>query len=297
MNTMAAFIQFIFQFFISLCLINANAKANPFPVIVVDKAKHQLHMAVYQSDKINFIKSYHVTLGKVVGDKEVEKDFKTPEGVYFFRAKLTPPTLKKKFGVMALMMDYPNVIDRSAGKTGYDIMLHATDDPARLKKDYDSEGCVVIDNSEIEEVSKSIRLGLTPILIYPELKPEYLSADYRPEVKQAFDRWLTAWKTKDINAYIGSYGDGFSYNGMNLKKYREYKNSLNQKYDKIQIDVSNIRYFFHPKYDVVSFTQRYQSTLKNGRKGFDSTGTKMLYFQKTGEQYRIAAEDHTTMRE
>lgn len=289
-------IQFV-QIFAGVLLLNVNAQSNPFPIVLVDKAKHQLHSAIYQNDKIEFVKSYHVTLGKVIGDKEVEKDLKTPEGVYFFKAKITPPNLKKKFGIMALMMDYPNVIDRIAGKTGYDIMLHATDDPSRLKRDYDSEGCVVIDNHEIEEVSKSVRLGITPILIYNELKPEYLNANYKPELKQAFDRWLNAWQGKNINEYIGSYDEKFSYNGMNLKKYKEYKSALNSKYDKIIVDVKNVRYFYHPKYDVISFTQRYQSTLKNGRKGFDSSGTKMLYFQKVGDQYKIAAEDHTTIRE
>ncbi len=283
--------------FVSFIFINCHAQAAPFPVIVVDKAKHQLHSAIYQDGKIDLVKSYHVTTGKVIGDKEVEKDLKTPEGVYFFRAKLTPPNLKKKFGVMALMMDYPNVIDKIAGKTGYDIMLHATDDPSRLKRDYDSEGCVVIDNHEIEEVSKSIRLGLTPIMIYPELKPEYMRADSNPELKQAFERWLTAWQNKNINEYIGAYDLKFSYNGMNIKKYREYKDSLNKKYEKILVEAKNVRYFYHPKYDVVYFTQRYQSTLKNGHKGFDSSGTKMLYFQKIGGEYKIAAEDHTTVRE
>lgn len=270
---------------------------DPFHVLLVDKARHQLHMAEYLSDRISILKSFHVTLGKALGDKEVEKDLKTPEGIYFFKARMRPPGLKKKFGVLAIMMDYPNTIDRMAGKTGYDIMLHATDDPPRLKKDYDSEGCVVIDNHEIEEVAKTVRLGLTPIIVYPELKPDYLSSAFKPELHQAFESWVGAWSGKDIEGYIGSYAEKFRYNNMNLQRYRAYKASLNQRYAVIRVNPTGVRYFYHPKYDVVMFTQNYESSLKSGARGFKSSGTKLLYFVKEGDRYKIAAEEYTSLKE
>ena len=277
---------------------SANARAHdPFNLIVVDKLKSQIYQAQYNSDHIELKKSYHVTLGKARGDKVMEKDLKTPEGVYFFTAKLTPPSLKKKFGHMALMMNYPNPIDQLEGKTGYDIMLHSTDDPPRLKRDLDSEGCVVIDNSEIEELSQSIRLGLTPIIIYPELKPEFLRSDAKPDLKQAFQKWLSAWNGKDLDTYIGAYTNNFSYRGMDLKRYRDHKKSLNLKYAEIHVVADNLRFFYHPKYDVVSFTQRYDSALKSGSKGFVSSGTKMLYFVKDSTHYKIANESYSNLKE
>lgn len=277
---------------------NVNARAHdPFTVVLVDKGKNQLHLAKYNGDKIEIAKSYHTTLGKVRGDKLVEKDLKTPEGVYFFTTKLTPPALKKKFGVMALLMNYPNPIDRIAGKTGYDIMLHATDDPSRLKRDLDSEGCVVVDNPEIKEISEHVRLGLTPIIVYPELKDDYLRAAFKPELKETFEKWLKAWASKDLDAYIGTYASNFTYNGMNLKKYRDYKKSLNQKYSVINVDAQHVRYFYHPKYDVVTFTQIYESKLKGGGQGFKSAGTKVLYFVKDGDGYKIANESYSNLRE
>ena len=59
----------------------------------------------------------------------------------------------------------------------------------------------------------------------------------------------------------------------------------------------NVRYFRHPKYNVVIFTQNYESTLKKGAAGFKSAGTKILYFMKQNEKYKIAVEDYTTQRE
>ncbi|MEW6055645.1 MAG: L,D-transpeptidase family protein [Bdellovibrionota bacterium] len=267
------------------------------PVILVDKKTNQIHVGNYKTDQIEVVKTFHTTLGKTRGDKEVEKDLKTPEGIYLFTAKLRPPQIKKKFGKMAIMMNYPNPIDLIAGKTGFDIMLHATDEPARLSKDLDSEGCVVVSDEQIEEISQHIRLGITPIIIYDELKPEFLKADSKPELRQAFQKWLTAWNGKDIDAYIGSYSDKFVYNGMNLRKYREYKDSLNKKYSKIQVEAENIRYFFHPKYDVVAFIQNYQSELRGGGKGFKSVGTKFLYFVKdAGGAFKVANESYTNLR-
>jgi murein L,D-transpeptidase YafK len=289
----------LFIFFSTLILLQSNAlhAKDPLHVILVDKATHKLHLAEYDSTKIKTIKSFHVTTGKIEGDKEIEKDLKTPEGIYFFRSIHTPPTLKKKFGIKAIMLDYPNPIDRRSGKTGYDIMLHATDDPTRLQRDLDSEGCVVIDNHEIEEVSKYIKLGVTPILIYSKMTDDFLIPEQNLELKNAFDSWIKAWEGKDIEGYIGSYTSDFVYNGMNLKKYKEYKNTLNSKYKTISVDPQNIRYFRHPKYDVVMFTQNYLSTLSNGASGFKSVGTKFLYFLKENGKYKISVEDYTNFKE
>lgn len=275
----------------------AQAKG-PFKMVLVDKSKHQLHVAEYQPENFKIIKTYHCTTGKVEGDKMVEKDLKTPEGVYFFKSRHMPPALKKKFGNMAIYVDYPNPVDRQHGKTGYDIMLHATDDPSRLKRDLDSEGCVVVDNHEIEEISPHVYLNLTPLIIYQEMKPEYLKEGSNAEVHAAFEKWFKAWENKDLETYIGSYTEGFTYNGMNKKKYREYKKTLNAKYETIKVNPTNTRFFHHPKYEVIIFGQNYISTLKGGRIGFKSSGTKILYFVKdeTG-QYKVAAEEYTNFKE
>lgn len=282
----------------ALLVPEVSARAHdPFPLLLVDKATNQIFVASYQGERIEVKKQFHVTLGKARGDKEVEADLKTPEGIYFFTSKITPPTLRKKFGNMAFLVNYPNPIDQLSGKTGYSIMLHATDDPPRLKRDLDSEGCVVIDNPQIEEIAKEVKLGLTPIIIYPELKQEYLTATSRPDVKEAFQRWLDGWNGKDLDAYIGSYSKKFHYNGMNVSQYRDYKKSLNQRYAQIHVKAENLRYYFHPKYDVVSFTQVYESKLKSGAKGFKSSGSKQLYFIKEDGGLRILNESYSSIKE
>ena len=271
---------------------------DPFGLVLVDKSTNKVHLGQYIGNKIDIVKTYHATLGKVKGDKIKTDDKKTPEGVYFMTSRRTAPQLQKKFGVMAFPVDYPNPMDRREKKTGFGIMLHSTDDPSRLTRDYDSDGCVVVDNHEIEEIARDVRLGLTPLIVYPEMKPEYLVETSKPQLKEFFTKWVSAWQNKDINAYIASYDDAFTYNGMNLKTYRDYKNSLNKKYEKIEIKIENPRFFLHPKYDVVYFTQKYQSWQKTGSKAFQSSGTKILYIRHDDAQgFKIAAEEFNHIME
>lgn len=271
-----------------------TAAKDPFPLIVVDKSKNKLYLASYNQSQIILGDAIHATLGKMKGDKQIEKDLKTPEGIYFFTNRIEPPALARKFGVLALKLNYPNPIDEMSGKTGYAIMLHATDDPDRLNRDLDSEGCVVISNEQIKSIARTVHVGLTPILIYDELKSDFLKADAAPKVKEAFEKWLHAWSGKDIDSYAASYSPEFTFNGMNLKAYKDYKKNLNQKYASIDVRAENVRFYHHPKYDVVTFTQLYDSALRGGGKGFHSAGTKTLYFNKDDQ---IVVEDYSNLKE
>jgi murein L,D-transpeptidase YafK len=239
-------------------------------------------------------------MGKVVGDKEEEGDLKTPEGIYQFTQKLTPPSIKPKFGDIAFYINYPNTFDQVAGRTGYDIMLHATDAPDRLKKNYDSEGCVVVNNHEIREIGEYLRMGLTPILIYPEWKPEYVEPSQTQDLEKFFTHWVTSWESKDINLYMDGYHSHFIGDGRDKEEWRIYKTGLNKKYGKITVTIENPMYFKHPKYSVVLFSQNYVSywpsdktDIKDMKVAFKSRGTKMLYIAEEKGVPKIIAESFT----
>src|SRR4051812_38839364 len=84
--------------------------------ILVDKATNTLRLTEYVDGVYRPLLTFHATTGKVKGDKENEADLKTPEGIYTFKSKLLPPSLKKKFGIMAFYMNYPNTYDEMAGR-------------------------------------------------------------------------------------------------------------------------------------------------------------------------------------
>ncbi len=260
-------------------------------IVLVDKTKYELHLANHLSDgTIQIFKTYPVTIGKNSGDKMIEGDLKSPEGIYRFTQKFTPPQIKQKFGAMAFYMNYPNFIDKQQKKTGFDIMLHSTDDLKRLEKPQDSDGCFVVNDERIKEIDPYIKPLETYILVYDQLKPEYLSAAGKADVKEAFDKWLTAWTSKDIDTYIDSYSDSFRSKGMNKEQYKAYKDSLNKRYHEIKVAVSNVKIYKHPKYSIVTYTQDYSSTFQNGREAFSANSRKMLYLVPENGSLKIAYE-------
>ena len=262
--------------------------------ILVDKKTNTLEVVQYNDGTFKVLKSYHATLGKVAGDKTDEDDLKTPEGIYTFTSKRNPAR-PSKFGVMAFPLNFPNTFDQLAGRTGNGIMLHATDTPDRLSKNYDSEGCVVVRNEELQEIASDIRLGLTPILIFPELTPDYMAPGQDPRLKEFFAGWVKAWETKDVNAYIDHYHSDFSAQGMDRAKWKAYKENLNKRYLTIEVGPEDVKYYRHPKYSMITFTQNYRSRLKGGGWGHRSRGTKILYVAEEQGQPKIIAETYTTL--
>lgn len=281
-------------------LFAASAVAAPVApkvttAILVDKKLNELHVTEYVDGAYRVVKTYHTTLGRTVGDKEEEGDLKTPEGIYTLMAKLTPPTLRAKFGAMAFTLNFPNTYDQLAGRTGSHIMLHATDVPARLTENYDSEGCVVLLNEQIREVEPKIRLGLTPILIFPELGPAWMKPGQDVPLAEFFRNWVGSWERKDIDAYIDLYHSDFVAQGMHKEQWKGYKKGLNSRYATISIGPEDVKYYRHPKYSMITFTQNYRSTLKGGGQGHRSRGTKILYVAEEGGKPKLIAETYTTL--
>lgn len=276
-------------------LLSVSVYAAP-TCILIDKKTNQLHVSVYENEEYRILKSFHATLGRVQGDKTDENDLKTPEGIYLFNSLIDkPPRLISKFGVLAITMNYPNSFDQIAGHTGSGIMLHGTNDPERLKRKYDSEGCVVVKNEEVQEIHSMIRLGLSPILIFSELTDEWKKSGKDEKLKVFFSDWLKSWENKKIEEYISHYHPDFSSQGKNKENWKKYKNQLNSNYSTIQVNPKNIIFYRHPKYSVVTFEQNYLSTLKNGKPGYRSKGTKILYVAEDLGVPKIIAENFTEL--
>ena len=281
---------FIALFFCSSLPLLANPYEGKDLVVVVDKKTHQLHMTNYRDGRLEILKSFRATLGQKIGDKMLEGDLKTPEGIYEFLFRAQAPQLKAMFGPLAIYVSYPNVMDKGGKKTGFDILVHGTDDPARLEKLFDSKGCVVLDNHNVKEVSDAVKLKDTKIII----TKDFAALQNTPRVDRAkafFQKWLQAWSSKDLTTYIESYADEFMEGKMHRMEFAKYKDSLNKKYDTIQVTATDVRYYFHEKYDLITFTQHYKSTFAGGKPAYTGTSKKSLYIQERNGEYRILVED------
>ena len=139
--------------------------------IIVYKAERRMDLL----DKNGWpLRSYQVSLGKdPIGDKRQEGDGKTPEGNYIIDGR----NPKSKFH-LSLRISYPNQSDlwrsRKMGikDPGRDIFIHGLPNGKGWmrwkynKKNDWTDGCIAVDNDEIEELWNLVDDG-TPILIKP----------------------------------------------------------------------------------------------------------------------------------
>jgi murein L,D-transpeptidase YafK len=261
--------------------------------ILVDKQNNLLHVALYNEQEYQILKTYPTTLGLVLGDKEQSNDLKTPEGIYMLRGFKYPPMLPK-LGSLAIPLNFPNPFDLLDGKSGSGIMIHGTNDPERLKKRHDSEGCVVLANEHIQELSQFVTPGKSPVLIFKELTEGFKKPANFVTAQNFFQSWIQSWRNKDIESYISHYHPSFSSQGKDLKAWKTYKQALNNRYEQIDVSAENVCMFAHPKgYFLVTFTQKYQSLLKKGTRGYQSTGPKMVYLTSSPPQsFAILSENY-----
>ena len=77
--------------------------------------------------------------GEVFGRKQKSGDRKTPEGIYFLLDEYKDKYLSPIYGKKAFPTDYPNLLDKKAGRNGSAIWIHGTN---KKLKPMDSNGCV-----------------------------------------------------------------------------------------------------------------------------------------------------------
>ena len=268
------------QIAIPSCFIDIGEYA-----ILVEKSTQKLYL--YDKD-YKLLKTFIVTTGQRQGDKALSGDLKTPEGVYFFTVVKDDRELLPQYGVMALPINYPNFIDNTIlRKGGNGIWLHATDQPTRPLKPFDTRGCVVATNEDILELAEYINLQTTPMVIVEKIEYDTLEklANTRREIYRFIQKWQANWENKNIDGYMDSYSKNFKSNGMGWQKWRKYKESLNHQYKNISIALSDVKILRHSNNIVISFTQKYTNNK------LTSLGVKRLYLALEDDTWKIVGEE------
>ncbi len=252
---------------------------------LVDKKARTLTVWQNRGERLNLVGSWPTDIGRKEGDKLVEGDHRTPEGVYFFQTSMDGREVNfNEYGVRIFTLDYPNYFDKLEKKTGNGIWFHAIPDSKSLLRG--SRGCVVVRNQVIEELSKFVELKRTPMVIVNEV--EYLEAkkwlDLRKTLKNWIESWRQSWVGKDLETYMSQYSDRFSGNGMNKTQWRNYKAALAKNYKNIQVDLKDIQIFNQGPKIVFRFLQRYRSDRKQ------DFGSKTLYALKNSKGWEIVGE-------
>ncbi len=131
--------------------------------IVVNKGARR--MFLFHNDTV--LRSYTIDLGFApIGNKFIEGDGKTPEGLYYIDRRNPNSQFHLSLGI-----SYPNATDiaeaRALGKEpGGDIFIHGESSFWTIGKNDWTWGCIAVTNREMEEIYAMVRNG-TPIQINP----------------------------------------------------------------------------------------------------------------------------------
>ena len=257
--------------------------------IVVDTRKSRLYL--YQNEKgtPRFVADYYITHGKLGTDKMREGDKKTPLGVYHVTSSLSRQKLGDFYGPGAFPISYPNEWDRRNGRNGHGIWLHGTPSDTYSRPPKASDGCVVLTNQDFEALSKTLQIGVTPVIISDNV--EWLSLDdwqnERTALKKEIEQWRADWESLDVDRYLGHYSNKFLGDGQNIAQWSAHKRQVAGNKKWIKVGADNLSMFRNPGKDevvVVTFEQNYRSdNLSNVMK-------KRQYWQKEGGRWKIIYE-------
>jgi len=257
--------------------------------VVVDTQKSRLYL--YRTDNAppRFVADYYIAHGKLGTDKLREGDKKTPVGVYHVTASLPKQKLTDFYGSGAFPISYPNEWDKRLGKNGHGIWLHGTPSNTFSRPPKASDGCVVLANQDLDDLSKSLQIGLTPVIISSSI--EWLTLDdwqsERTALLKMIDEWRHDWESRDTDRYARHYSKKFQSAEQNLTEWVEHKRKVNLGKSWIKVDTRNISMFRNPGKDevvVITFEQDYQSSnLSNIMK-------KRQYWIKEEGRWKIASE-------
>lgn len=257
--------------------------------VVVDTQKSRLYLYQNVDGTPRFVADYYITQGKLGADKTSEGDRKTPIGVYHVTSNLPRQKLGDFYGSGAFPLNYPNEWDKRQGRKGHGIWLHGTPSDTFSRPPRASDGCVVLTNQDLDALSKTLQIGLTPVIISNSI--EWLSLDdwqnERTALLHVMEEWRQDWESRDMTRYARHYSRNFSSDGQTYATWIEQKRRVNVSKDWIKVSANNVSMFRNPgkeDYVVVTFEQDYRSNnLSNQMK-------KRQYWIKEDGRWKIVAE-------
>ena len=257
--------------------------------VVVELNRSRLYLFENVNGVPQQVENFYVSMGKSGPYKQVEGDNRTPLGVYFIENFLSPDNLPDKYGRGAFPLNYPNVWDDRLGRTGYGIWLHGTPFNTYSRPPRDSEGCVVLSNSDLQKVGRYLQLRRTPFVISDRVN--WVSREQWQQKKQyftsVFSNWLNDWQSRDSERYIQHYSRTFKAGNKNFQQWVNHKTRVNQSKKFIRVTTDDLSILKHPKDDVlvVTFRQHYKSN------NYSSVSYKRQYWKQEDDgQWRIIFE-------
>jgi len=268
-------------------------------VLLVEKDKQSLYVYAYDG-QFRELKRYRCSTGENIGSKKQSGDRKTPEGIYFFNNRFTKRDLTPIYGTRAFPTDYPNYMDRFAGKNGSAIWVHGTN---KKLKDRDTNGCVAMINQDIDDLDKYIDLHHTPIIIQKRI--DYVHPNECEPIRVSLIQFLRTLSSLLMYGDAKAYFSHFNYISDYIPKWwhswENLRQDIKQKYPEATIEFKHPILLKHDRIFVALFDQMIltgttyrENDLKRIIAHSYSAGKKKLFIVRYNEKWRIVGEEYQT---
>jgi murein L,D-transpeptidase YafK/ketosteroid isomerase-like protein len=268
-------------------------------LLLVEKESQTLFVYAYDG-QFRELKRFRCSTGENKGSKKQSGDRKTPEGVYFFNNRYTKRDLTPIYGTRAFPTDYPNYMDRFAGKNGSAIWVHGTN---KKLKDRDTNGCVAMVNEDIDALDKYIDLHHTPIIIQKRIK--YVSPQENEPVRVSLIQFLRTLENllmySDAKAYFSHYNYISDYIPKWWDKWVQLRTDVKKIYPESIIQFLHPIILKHDRIYVVLVDQIVSSGAVYQKTGMQKitprayvAGKKKLFIVRYKEKWRIVGEEYQT---
>lgn len=144
-------------------------------LVAVDTSRSRLYLLRRERNDWKITASRYISIGLQGADKSRTGDQKTPLGIYHIVEKLAPEKIDSIYGAGALPINYPNEYDQRLGRSGYGIWLHGVPEKDYVRAPQASNGCIVLANDDIRDITRILEPVHTPVLISEHL--EWVSPD------------------------------------------------------------------------------------------------------------------------
>lgn len=240
---------------------------------ILDSEKSRLYVFKNVAGKPEYVTDYYVTVGKLGDFKQREGDQRTPVGVYFVTNEITKK-LPDLYGSGAFALNFPNELDRRAGRTGSGIWLHGTPSNTYSRPPRASDGCVVLSNDDLASIRQYVNPGSTPVVLAASLAwktPEQwrkTSAD----VLAAVESWRYDWEKRNVDSFITHYSTKFDTQGLALATWKAEKRAslvAPSGTQPLKVTLANLSVFAYPTAAnsppmmMVSFEQTFKTSRNN----------------------------------
>lgn len=263
--------------------------------LLADASRARLYLFENVNGEPRLKTDFYMTIGKNGTDKHSEGDKRTPMGIYQIAKELPRKGLADLYGAGAFPLDYPNEWDRIQGRGGHGIWLHGVPSDTYSRPPRSSDGCVVVTNPDLKEISRWVQPGATPVVLTE--RADWIDREAweqaRNDLLTRLQTWRATWQGRDADRFLGHYASAFL-RGEGRAWADSKRHNITEK-AWIKVELEDISLFLYPGSEnekplaYAEFTQRYSSDR------LVSQSRKRLYWRLDEGLWRIVMEKTTDL--